>query len=316
MRSAANEAATSGEAAVPAFADTQPNGASGEASESGERQGGRRRRRGGRGRDRDREDAGFGERVGSPQAEGIGEAEATTRATGTEAPVRDERTHAAAIGEGAIASSEEGRAGAPAFDEADASEQRGEGSRRRRGGRGRDHDRAPREGEPAAANDSFAANDEVARSEHATARGERIGSAGAEREQRAPAEPVATPALAHEDAWRLPEPSPRFAPQAEERAAPPEPAPSAEPAQPYALPIDSLAAVAESAGLQWVNSDMAKIQSAQAAIAATAAPVRVPREIAPVVAVDEGPLVLVETKKDLAQVKLPFETTEQETQGL
>jgi ribonuclease E len=319
VRSAANEAATSGEAALPGFADTQPNGASGEASES-ERQGGRRRRRGGRGRDRDRED-GFGDRVVSPPAEGIGEAEATTHATANEAAVRDERARAAAIGEGAIASSEEGRAGAPAFDQADASEQRGEGSRRRRGGRGRDHDRAPREGEPAAANDSFAANDEVARSEqseHANARGERIRSAGAEREQRAPAEPVATPALAREDAWRLPEPSPRFAPQAEERAAPPEPtpAPSAEPAQPYALPIDSLAAVAESAGLQWVNSDVTKIQAAQAAIAATPAPVRVPREIAPVAAIDEGPLVLVETKKDLAQVKLPFETTAEETQGL
>ena len=106
-------------------------------------------------------------------------------------------------------------------------------------------------------------------------------------------------------------------PQLEERAAPRvEPVPKAEPAQPYALPIDSLAAVAESAGLQWVNTDVAKIEAAQAAIAATPAPQRVPREIAPVVAVDEGPLVLVETKKDLAQVKLPFETTAQETQGL
>ena len=38
----------------------------------------------------------------------------------------------------------------------------------------------------------------------------------------------------------------------------------------YALPLDSLVAVAESAGLQWVNSDAAKIQAAQAAMAATA----------------------------------------------
>ena len=38
----------------------------------------------------------------------------------------------------------------------------------------------------------------------------------------------------------------------------------------YALPMDSLVAVAESAGLQWVNSDADKIQAAQAAMAATA----------------------------------------------
>jgi hypothetical protein len=36
-------------------------------------------------------------------------------------------------------------------------------------------------------------------------------------------------------------------------------------------------------------------------------PVHVPRERPPVVVVDEGPLVLVETRKDLGQVTLPFE---------
>jgi len=87
-------------------------------------------------------------------------------------------------------------------------------------------------------------------------------------------------------------------------------------AEPYALPIDSLAAVAESAGLQWVNSDASKIAAAQAAIAALPTPARVPREIVAVAAIDEGPLVMVETKKDLGQVKLPFETAAQETQGL
>jgi ribonuclease E len=98
-------------------------------------------------------------------------------------------------------------------------------------------------------------------------------------------------------------------------AAPVEPMPVAR-AEPYALPIDSLAAVAESAGLQWVNSDAAKIEAAQAAMAAAPMPPRVPREIVAVAAVDQGPLVMVETKKDLAQVKLPFETTAEETQGL
>ena len=42
-------------------------------------------------------------------------------------------------------------------------------------------------------------------------------------------------------------------------------------------------------------------------IAAEPAPVHVPRERKPLVVVDEGPLILVETRKDLSQVQLPFE---------
>ena len=38
-------------------------------------------------------------------------------------------------------------------------------------------------------------------------------------------------------------------------------------------------------------------------------PVHVPREPRPVAVLDEGPLVLVETRKDLTQYKLPFETS-------
>ena len=76
---------------------------------------------------------------------------------------------------------------------------------------------------------------------------------------------------------------------------------------PYALPMDSLVAVAESAGLQWVNSDAAKIRSAQEAMASAPPAVRVAREIHRPEPADEGPLVLVETKKDLSQFKLPFE---------
>ena len=45
----------------------------------------------------------------------------------------------------------------------------------------------------------------------------------------------------------------------------------------------------------------------QAAMAAAPKPVHVPREPRPPVVIDEGPLVLVETKKDLSQLKLPFE---------
>ena len=39
-------------------------------------------------------------------------------------------------------------------------------------------------------------------------------------------------------------------------------------------------------------------------------PVHVPRERKPAVQIDAGPLVLVETRKDLSQIKLPFETNE------
>lgn len=77
--------------------------------------------------------------------------------------------------------------------------------------------------------------------------------------------------------------------------------------QPFQLPIDDLAQVAESSGLQWVNSNAQKIAAVQAAIAAEAKPVRVPRERPPAIAIDEGPLVLVETKRDLRDLKLPFE---------
>ena len=78
-------------------------------------------------------------------------------------------------------------------------------------------------------------------------------------------------------------------------------------AAPFVLPTDSLQDVARAAGLQWVGSDTDKVRAAQAAMASEAAPTRVPRERKPVVLDDTGPLVLVETKKDLSQVKLPFE---------
>jgi len=76
--------------------------------------------------------------------------------------------------------------------------------------------------------------------------------------------------------------------------------------QAFALPVESLIEVANSSGLQWVNSDPAKIAVVQAAIAAEPKPVHVPRERAPVVVSDDGPLVLVETRKDLNEIKLPF----------
>ena len=76
--------------------------------------------------------------------------------------------------------------------------------------------------------------------------------------------------------------------------------------QAFELPIASLIQVAEGSGLQWVNSDPEKIAQVQAAIAAEPKPVHVPRERPPAVVLDEGPLVLVETRKDLSDMKLPF----------
>ena len=74
----------------------------------------------------------------------------------------------------------------------------------------------------------------------------------------------------------------------------------------YALPIDNLQQIAQTSGLVWVNSDPAKVAAVQTAIAAEPQPVRVPRERPVAVVVNEGPLVLVETRKDLNQLKVPF----------
>ncbi len=78
----------------------------------------------------------------------------------------------------------------------------------------------------------------------------------------------------------------------------------------YALPIADLAQVATTSGLQWVGSDAAKIAAAQASIAAELAnaPMHVPRERPPAVVIEAASLVLVETKRDLREMQLPFET--------
>ena len=81
--------------------------------------------------------------------------------------------------------------------------------------------------------------------------------------------------------------------------------------QPFALPLGELAQVAEQSGLNWVNSDAAKVAAVQAAIAAEPKPVHAPRERPPVVRIDDRPLVLVETRRDLRNMTLPFENTEQ-----
>lgn len=77
----------------------------------------------------------------------------------------------------------------------------------------------------------------------------------------------------------------------------------------YALPTADLLKVAQDSGLQWVNSDADRIAAVQAAIAAEPKPVHVPRERPAPVVMDTGPLILVETKRDLRDMALPFEQT-------
>ncbi|MBT9465689.1 Rne/Rng family ribonuclease [Hydrogenophaga sp.] len=76
----------------------------------------------------------------------------------------------------------------------------------------------------------------------------------------------------------------------------------------FSLPMEEMQQVAQASGLEWVNSNADKVAQVQAAIAAEPKPVHVPREPKPAVVLDDGPLVLVETRKDLRDMQLPFET--------
>jgi ribonuclease E len=100
------------------------------------------------------------------------------------------------------------------------------------------------------------------------------------------------------------------APVAEVKAPTPAPAAAAMPTvTSYTLPTADLAVVASGSGLQWVGSDASKVAAAQAAIAAemAAAPARTPRARPAPVVVEATPLVMVETKRDLRNMELPFE---------
>lgn len=117
----------------------------------------------------------------------------------------------------------------------------------------------------------------------------------------APAVPAAEPVAA---------PAPRARPAPVEQAVPAVASAAATglpKVQPFTLEVDTLANIAQASGLVWVHSDSDKVQQAQAAIAAEPKPIHVPREPKPVVALDEGPLVLVETRRDLRNMVLPFE---------
>lgn len=88
-------------------------------------------------------------------------------------------------------------------------------------------------------------------------------------------------------------------------------APATPKVQAYELPLAELHALAAASGLEWINSDADKVAAVQAAIAAEPKPVRIPRERPAPVVLDEGPLILVETRKDLSLMQLPFEKEEQ-----
>lgn len=122
-------------------------------------------------------------------------------------------------------------------------------------------------------------------------------------------------------AMTAPAPLPEAAPVAESGsstvarpvdAVEPAPALAPAPAEPFVLPVNALQAVVESSGLQWVGSDADKIRAVQDAMAREPKAAHVPRERKAVAPVDEGALVLVETRKDLSQIKLPFETAGRE----
>jgi ribonuclease E len=81
--------------------------------------------------------------------------------------------------------------------------------------------------------------------------------------------------------------------------------------QPFELPLAELTQVAEKSGLSWVNSDAQKIAAVQAAIAAEPKAIHVPRERPAPARIDEGPLTMVETKRDLRAMILPFEENSQ-----
>ena len=274
------EGAVGEAAANQAFVDTQPNSEAVESAEGqGERQGRRRNRRGGRGRDRD--DANVGGTLNGEQA-------AVTAEAGAEAVPAD------AID-----------GGAPNPDAAPR-----EGGEGRRRGRGRDRNRRERgeDGNVEGAPEGIAAADAPIHDE-AVAEPAPVQVAAY-----APAAidtaPVATEAPVYRPYVEPAAPVVAAEPAVEPVVAIAAPQAQEAPVESFVLPLDRLQAVAESAGLQWINSDAEKIRAVQAAMAAEPQPVHVPRERKPLARIDEGPLVLVETRKDLTQFKLPFETAQ------
>ncbi|TAL13854.1 MAG: ribonuclease E/G, partial [Aquabacterium sp.] len=265
-----------------AFVDTVPNAAAladGEAAGE-QREGGRRRRRRGRGRDRAE-----GETTTGAEDTGL------DNDADTEAPAEA----GAAIAAAADAAGDTDELNAEGAGEAAGEGQgegQGEGRRRRRRGRG-GRDRREREGQAGDVGDA-------ADGEQAEADAPQQGELSLPLEQPAYAAPAYAAAEVQPVA-EVPAPAPVALAQAEPVAA----APAAD--LRFELPLASLQQLAQEAGLQWVHSDADKVRSAAESIANEPRPIHVPRERKPVAQVDEGPLVLVETRRDLAEFKLPFD---------
>ncbi len=212
---------------------------------------------------------------------------------------------------GALPATAEGVVPAAA-DGADNGDREGARRRRRRGGRGRNR------GEGAAGDAASAGSDDALLDagdmsdsiETITPEPAHVAAATAEPATAEPATiPAETAALVMAAPADMPQPVAAARPIVVPAAAPAAAAVLGAPAkaEPYTLPIDRLNAVASAAGLEWVHSDSDKVRAAQAAIAAESKPPHVPREPRPPVAIDDGPLILVETKKDLSQITLPFD---------
>jgi ribonuclease E len=82
----------------------------------------------------------------------------------------------------------------------------------------------------------------------------------------------------------------------------------------YQLNLGQLNSMAQAAGMEWVQSDAEKVQAVQAALAATPKPIVLPRERKPAVVVDDGPLVLVETRRDLTALAVQMQQQQQQQQ--
>ncbi|WP_310460572.1 ribonuclease E/G, partial [Sphaerotilus sp.] len=304
-RPAPEVAALAVEDVQPGFEDTASPAPEGESAAAQAEREGRRRRRGGRGR-RDREEARPGEN--GAEADG-GDAAAVTAET---SPAAEPAADAAVV------------AAAAAGTEPRTDEMGEDGRRRRRGRGGRNREEAPAESAMAPADvvplaavaaavvaEAVVAEPAVVTESVVVAEAVEPVVAAAPVVDVTPDAPVAeaAPAVATVAEVAAPvavEPVAE-APAAVVVAAPVVAAPA------YVLQLDELATVARDAGLEWVNSDTDKVRAVQDAIASTPASVRQPRAPRPVVVVDEGPLVLVETRRDLASLQLPFETTNSES---
>jgi len=186
-------------------------------------------------------------------------------------------------------------------------ERDGRRRRRRRGGGGRRDEAAGFDGGSSSGGESVdlavpAIGDEPTVAP--TAESER---AAPRREERAP--PMRSVAVAEERAAVEVVPSDEASTSNAASAVPAQPraAAAAPPVPRFELPLSDLQQLAVGAGLSWVNSDADKVSAVQQAIAAEPKPAHVPRERKVAALPDDGPLVLVETRKDLSQIALPFE---------